>query len=844
VIMKMLSGLLWGCWLICFLSFVPQWVSSVDQEINSSEEYLTNPVQGPILITELMAQDNEIFPDEDLDYPDWLEIWNPTESAVNLKNWSLTDDPTDLRKWQFPELMIHPDEYLVIFASGKNRREAGTALHLNFSLDAKGEFLALVQPDGNTVSYAYSPAYPSQNQWISGISYGIGSLDTHVFFSEPSPGKANTDGRAGFVSKPFVSQPHGVFELPFTVQLLTSTAEAEIRYTTDGSEPTITHGTLYTDPIPITTTTTLRAAAFREQYYPSEVLTQTYIFLHDVLNQTRPAGYPTTWSGVPADYDLNQSVIDDPRYRETILDDLQSLPVMSLVMDPEDLFDPRRGIYFNSEQKGIAWERPGSIELFYPNGERAGFQVNSGVRMQGGYSRLPEMKKHSFRLLFKKEYGPGKLRYKLFDDSPVVEFDTINLRGNYNYTWHGVEGGFSGGVWSQDVGHVGKADYIRDEFSRRSQLALGQPAAHGTFVHLYLNGLYWGVYNLCERPDDNFAASYLGGEQEDWDVITGGTKGFMQTQVKGGDLQAFHVTMNLARQDLSVNANYEALRQYVDIDNLIDYMLVIFLAGNRDAPTIIGGGGFPWNYYSIRKREPGAGFKYFVWDAEWTLEEVFVNNVLYHKGTDTPGFIFYQAMNHPDFRTQVADRTFRHFFHEGALTAEANIARYSKLASLLDRAIVGESARWGDARSRRPRTRDDDWLPEVYRLLTEYFPYRSEIVVQQMREAGLYPPINPPEFKQRGGRVEAGFPVILYHVDHDGNPAEYPFSIYYTTDGSDPRQPGGGISDQAVLYTEAIPLFDSLSVRARAYDGVQWSALSEALFTVENLTEIEGWLKY
>ena len=90
----------------------------------------------------------------------------------------------------------------------------------------------------------------------------------------------------------------------------------------------------------------------------------------------------------------------------------------------------------------------------------------------------------------------------------------------------------------------GEGGLYRDEFSRRSQLALGQPAAHGTFVHLYLNGLYWGCITFCERPDDNFAASYLGGEQEDWDVITGGTKGFMQTQVKG-DLQAFHVTMNL-----------------------------------------------------------------------------------------------------------------------------------------------------------------------------------------------------------------------------------------------------------------------------------------------------------
>ena len=207
----------------------------------------------------------------------------------------------------------------------------------------------------------------------------------------------------------------------------------------------------------------------------------------------------------------------------------------------------------------------------------------------------------------------------------------------------------------------------------------------------------------------------------------------------------------------------------MDIDNLIDYMLVIFLAGNRDAPTIIGGGGFPWNYYSIRKREPGAGFKYFVWDAEWTLEEVFVNNVLYHKGTDTPGFIFYQAMNHPDFRTQVADRTFRHFFHEGALTAEANIADIQNWQVCWTVRLWGISP-WGDARAAVPELVTMTGFLSLYRLLTDIF-LPLGIVVQQ--SAAVVSQSIPGSSSGRTGGSR--LPVILYHVDHDGNPAEYPF---------------------------------------------------------------------
>ncbi|MBN2327162.1 MAG: chitobiase/beta-hexosaminidase C-terminal domain-containing protein, partial [Candidatus Omnitrophica bacterium] len=267
--------------------------------------------------------------------------------------------------------------------------------------------------------------------------------DDPRYFMPPTPGSQNGAGVSGFVEDVVFSQDHGFYDEPFTVTLATQTENAAIRYTTDCTDPTESNGTLYTGPITIDRLTPLRAAAFKPGFEPSRISTQTYIFLDDVLQQVRPEGYPSAWgNNVSADYGMDPDVINDPRYRDTIRDDLQSLPVMSLVSEPDYFFGSRDGIYTHPENKGIAWERPCSTEFFFPDGSREGFQVNNGIRIQGGYSRIPDRRKHSFRMLFKRDYGPPTLRCKMFDNSPVEKFDQLVLRGGYNYTWHSHEGGF------------------------------------------------------------------------------------------------------------------------------------------------------------------------------------------------------------------------------------------------------------------------------------------------------------------------------------------------------------------------------------------------------------------
>jgi hypothetical protein len=125
----------------------------------------SNPV-----IAEFQALNNSTIQDIDGDYEDWAEISNPNPEPMNLNGYYLTDDPADLTKWRFPSLTIPAGDEVLVFASGKDRRNPAEQLHTNFRLSGDGEYLALVNPDGRTIAHEYKPQYPSQ---IEDQSYGL-----------------------------------------------------------------------------------------------------------------------------------------------------------------------------------------------------------------------------------------------------------------------------------------------------------------------------------------------------------------------------------------------------------------------------------------------------------------------------------------------------------------------------------------------------------------------------------------------------------------------------------------------------------------------------------------------
>src|ERR1041384_7897371 len=141
-----------------------------------------------VIINEFQASNSLTLADQDGDYSDWIELYNSGDEAVDLQGWYLTDNASELTKWQFPKLSLAPKAYLLVFASGKDRNIAGAELHTNFSLDADGESLALIKPDGTTVVSEFAPAFPEQ---FKDVSYGV-YQGTYVYFTKPSPGAATS----------------------------------------------------------------------------------------------------------------------------------------------------------------------------------------------------------------------------------------------------------------------------------------------------------------------------------------------------------------------------------------------------------------------------------------------------------------------------------------------------------------------------------------------------------------------------------------------------------------------------------------------------------------------------
>ncbi|HPC96565.1 MAG TPA: lamin tail domain-containing protein [Sedimentisphaerales bacterium] len=270
-------------------------------------------------------------------------------------------------------------------------------------------------------------------------------------------------------------------------------------------------------------------------------------------------------------------------------------------------------------------------------------------------------------------------------------------------------------------------------------------------------------------------------------------------EVKTGDLDAWNTLSRLAGGDLSTTAAYQEIQQYVDISAMIDYMLMIYFVGSRDAPVLLCNDRVPRNFYAVRRREPAGPFLFVPWDVEWSLESPTVNRVNI-VGQSNPHYLVDRLMANEDFRVQMADRIYKRFFNDGALTPGAAIDRYMARANEIDRAIVGESARWGDSLRSRPYTRNVEWVAERDRLVNEYFSVRTDIVLNQLRQAGFYPSISPPQFYiagrfQHGGPVDDG--ALLTMTAGTGE-------IWYTTDGSDPRLAGagGGPGDWQTLVPE------------------------------------------
>ena len=561
------------------------------------------------------------------------------------------------------------------------------------------------------------------------LARGINRAALNLLFLITLPGleAANTSDRGSIASQdePLeFDHASGFYESEFRLSLSTRVQGATIYYTTNATAPHPSTGIRYGGSVPVSTSTIVRAAAFNGNMPATEVGTRTYLFATAILQQD-DAHLPRIWgatsgSPIPAHYAM--SAATDAESRQRILEGLQAIPTVSIVTLPENLFSAQNGIYLHPMERGDSWERPASIESFGPRNQ-TGFQINCGLRIHGGMSRRPEESpKHSFRLSFKRRYGAAKLNFPVFGAGQRSEFDELVLRAGGSDSWLDSSGE-----------RRRRATYVRDEWMRQSMTAMGHPSARGQLVHLYLNGLYWGVYNLCERPGGSLMPEDQTPSAPNHDVQNA-------DKTESGDRIVWDKLMALANSGLSDSSHYEAISRYLDLNQLADYLILNFYAGNSDWDRSA-------NWYAIRPRTKTGKFQFFVWDAEQTFGEV-ETTTFDLDDDESPMRLFHKLSENAAFRELFAARAQRLLFDDGALAPAPAAGRFRQLADAVAPALAVESARWGNYRSSLHQyksgpyevlTVHGDWRPEVDRILSDYIPKRREILLQQLRERGLFP---------------------------------------------------------------------------------------------------------
>jgi len=664
------------------------------------------------------------------------------------------------------------------------------------------------------------------------------------------------------------SKPGGYYNAKFNVTLSGGQDGDTIKYTLDSSDPqTSSTAILAVSPVTIvidpddntrivkTPGIVVRAVVQKTGYNSGNPESRTYLFLEKVKTQVYPGG---TWPSSAVnnqimDYDVNQSVVS--QYSSDFSKAFTTIPTVCLVTDNIGLFDASQGMYVNALNHGESWEKAASIELINTDNTEA-FASGIGLRIRGGWSRHPDNPKHAFRVFFKDKYGKKKLKYPIFGEDAAQTFDKFDLRCAQNYSW--------------SYYHDNMLTYAQDETCRDIQGLMGHTYTRSRYCQLFLNGMYWGLYEFMERPEANFAESYKGGDKDDYDVIKVATDNSSNLEATDGNMDAYQRLYSFTQSGFTADAAYyklqgldktgnidTTLEKLVDIDNLIDYMLNIFYSGNFDAPlSEFGGNNQPNNFYAIKNRNSKReGFFFIVHDAEHTFNYISGSQENNNSGVQenrvslendgmsspssylkfTPQWLHHRLKSNAKYRLRFADRAVKYLYNDGLLTASQVEKVFKARTNQINMAIIGESARWGDSKSSydNSHTKDNAWIPAVNNTVSKFIKLRTPIVIQQLKDAGLLPKTDIPVVKQDGkavsvNKVEISKPIKVTFENPNVNG-----KIVVSTDGNDPMNIDGTQYSSATTFAngEEMDISSATIVKARIKTDTEWSPLREVIFT-------------
>jgi autotransporter-associated beta strand protein len=720
---------------------------------------------------------------------DWVELYNAGPTPVSLAGWSLTDNASVPRKWLFPtNATIPAGGFLLVLTTGFDTGpdEGATYLHTNFKLSSEGEYLGLVNAVGQKVS-ELSPAYPPQSFHQS---YGRDTNGLWGYLVQATPGAFNLGQALGPAPEPPVFSQSGGFHSNAVLLTLSSpTPGAQIYFTLDGSDPD--PGNRYANALALTVNRVVRARSVAPGCLPSATVTHTYLINQTPARRSLPA---LCLNGDPARIFYGPNTSGGPALGEGVLAIKGGTYINDLWTHAGD------PTAFNVPLvRGRALEKPASLE-FFPPGEP---ELNTGVglRLAGsGWSRpryrlnnaasalfspMDETQKPSFNLYFRSEWGERPIEYPFFGGATVGRFSDLRLRAGKN-----------------DIANP----FIKDELVRRLFIGTGQQGSWGNFVTLYINGTYKGYFNLCEHLREGFMQEHHQ-SMEAWDVQQ------VNEFASGDPVHWNQMLAYLRGTNLATLAGYQGVQEYLEVDNFIDYLVVNTFAAMWDWPAN--------NWVAARERSPQGRWRFYIWDAEGSFG-IYDRPLTHNSFTDdltigdarTTTWLYLPALytllrDSPEFRLRFADRVQRHFFNGGCLVKTNMQAAFYELRNAINPIMsdtIGVSL---------DPSFYNTWIVSDTRRNT-YFT--------QLSAQGLWFSVLAPGFSHYGGTVAAGLQLALTNPNGSG-------TIYFTTNSTDPRAPGGGIAGQPYTTPLTIPETRQVKARVRSTAGV-WSPVIEASFTV------------
>jgi len=423
--------------------------------------------------------------------------------------------------------------------------------------------------------------------------------------------------------------------------------------------------------------------------------------------------------------------------------------------------------------------------------------------LHGGHGRLAEKNpKHSFRLVFKKEYGKKTMKYPVFGEDEPSQFNQLVVRCHFGNAWQ---------HWGED--NRQRAQYTRDVWARRMQRKMGHTSVNALYVHLFINGMYWGLYNIAERVDDQYGKDHLGGKKSDIDVIKIEEDGGNHIEASEGDLTAWQLMTETAAKAAD-DKYYAELDTLLDINSFIDYMLINQYAGNTD-----------WdhhNWYAIRRHNNDStaseGFRFLCWDSELIFGNQWENVLSTNNGQQFPTGIFHNLLQNEKFARKYVKRAKEVLADDGLLGEQSVVQVWDSLYYTIQTALYDEAARWGDYRRDVHRwqskgqlyTVDDFYIPERNRLLYDYFPSRSAKVLDDILSY-----VNVDDFEAPEDWVALS-PDMFY--EWNGTGADAQSVKKWNVDWNFGRSLGGGnvvVGSSSVTYNQFADLsqYDRLIVR-------------------------------